>query len=77
VNSIQLPHKDVEPIQTIIDALFFHVKDNVKFGELVRGLMHHINAPTTKKKMKQLIINDDFLFHVNEPTEVFLKWMFE
>lgn len=77
VNSIQLPHQDIEPIQTIIDALFYHVKDNVKFGELVRGLMHHINTPTNTKKIKNLIINDDFLFHVNEPTEVFLKWIFE
>jgi len=77
VNSIQLPSQDTEPIQKIIDALFFHVKDNDKFGELVRGLMHHINASTTTKKIKNLIINDDFLFHVNEPTEVFLKWISE
>ena len=76
VNSIQLPHKDIEPIQNIIDALFFHVKDNVKFGELLRGLMHHINTPTTTKKIRQLVINDEFMFHINEPAEVFLKWMF-
>lgn len=73
INSIQVPSQNTETITNVIDALFYHVADNAKFCKLVCGLMSSI--PT--KKMKPAVINDDFLFRINEPTEVFLQWIFE
>ena len=58
----------------LIDALFYHVKDTCKFGELIRGLMHYMNNTPTFT-MKYIVINDDFILHINEPVELFMKWI--
>ena len=77
INSIKVPFQDKETLKNtmyLIDALFYHVKDTCKFGELIRGLMHYMNNTPTFT-MKYIVINDDFILHINEPVELFMKWI--
>ena len=77
INSFQSQSKDIETmnnLKALIDALFYNVTDNIKFAELIRCL--NMNT-TTAKKMKPVVINDDFFCHLQEPAEVFIQWLFE